>query len=79
MRLSELQVTAIRRIVLSRRTGRGGTRTLSSRKDIAHFIRNHADDEVEESCGRMCSVRPGVDYVSIVLCLFELENANGTT
>ena len=79
MKLSEIPVPAIRRIVLSRRTGRGGTRTLAKRKDIAHFIRNHADDEVEESCGRMCSVRPGVDYVSIVLCLYELENANGTT
>lgn len=69
--LRSLDQSKIRRITVTRRNG--AVRMMKERENIAHFIRNHANDEVIESklWSGYASSKPGTDYVALVIACVE--------
>ena len=70
--LGTIDAATIKRIVIVRRNG--GTRTMKGKQDAANmakFIREHADVELEQYSDRLSSVQSGADYRSIVVNVVE--------
>lgn len=69
--LRSLDQSKIKRLTVTRRNG--AVRLMKERENIAHFIRNHANDEVMESktWPGYASCKPGTDYVALVIACVE--------
>jgi hypothetical protein len=63
-----LDVSTIKRLVIVRKSG--GVRTMTVQADIVKFIReNHSDAIADYPGGMMRTVKPGLDYLSVVVSL----------
>jgi hypothetical protein len=68
MTFGHLDLSAVKRLVIVRKNG--GTRTMKVQADIAKFVREHHADLIAEYPGGMFrSIKPGLDYTSVVISL----------